>query len=60
MVLHIIRVDILRVVSNEQNATQLAKYPHVLYVKPLIKIYIYILHTSLTCYMKMSLSKTLL
>ena len=47
MVLHIIRADILLIAcifpspkGARKNTTQLAKYPHVLYVKPSIKIYI--------------------
>ena len=47
MVLHIIHADILliahifpRPFGAQKNITQLTKYPHVLYVKPLNKIYV--------------------
>ena len=48
MVLHIIRADILliarifpRPFGARKNTTQLVKYPHVLYAKPSIKIYVF-------------------
>ena len=53
MVQHIIRADILliarifpRPYGARKNITQLAKYPHVLYVKPSNKVYVFTLFCS--------------